>query len=263
MQIISSMDYARHIQEAILPRSYKLAEMFPEAFVINMPRDIVSGDFYWCGRRDDRILVALVDCTGHGVPGAFMSLIGFTLLNKIITEQNIDDPAEILDRLNQEVRVALKQEDTSIRAADGMEMGLCSVDEAAGTLTFAGSRFDLYLTRPREAPRMLKGNRQSIGGKQRRGFSGFSNRTVTLREGERVFMFTDGFPDQPGPSSVRLGRAALRRRLQSLTDAGLPMSAFREQLLDTLKKHQGNVAQRDDISALGFALSATGDATFI
>ena len=252
MHIISSLDYARHIQEAILPRAARLREMFSDAFVIHMPRDIVSGDFFWCGWQGNQALVALVDCTGHGVPGAFMSMIGFTLLNKIINEQKISDPSEILKRLNDEVRVALRQEDTTIRAADGMEMGLCKVDLDAKTLSFAGARFDLYWTKAGKPLEILKGNRQSIGGKQRRGFTGFANQTINIESDDSFFMFTDGFADQRDMGSMRFGKSKLKQIMQTMTDQKSTMEVIRTGLLEALVDHRCGSIQRDDISALGF-----------
>lgn len=251
-RIRSSINYARRIQEAMLPGKKQLEALFPQSFVLNIPRDIVSGDFYWCGTAGDTAILAQVDCTGHGVPGAFMSMMGHTLLNQIIFSEGLTNPAAILNQLNREVQVALNQAGNTMHAADGMELGICCLCTSSGKVSFAGACFNLYVVHPEKDLCTLKGNRQSIGGKQRRAHKGFTNNELEPQPGEHFFLFTDGFADQPNQENKRFGTKRLKDLLQRLVTERLSMPAISERLQSELVKYTGSMPQRDDIGAIAF-----------
>jgi serine phosphatase RsbU (regulator of sigma subunit) len=252
-QILDSIRYAQQIQESILPHPDALAAALPEHFVVFRPCHIVSGDFYWCHRGGGRVFLAVVDCTGHGVPGAFMSMIGGSLLRGIVVERGVTDPAEILRLLNAGVRETLQQDAERPVAQDGMDVCLCVLDESDGSLEFAGAKRPLYLVRPGSGGDgelvEVKGDRASIGGRQREEVRTFTRQSLRAQPGDMVYLTTDGYADQNGSSGRRFGAERFRTLLRSV--AGLSPSRQREALLATLDGHQGDEKQRDDITIVG------------
>lgn len=250
-QILSSLAYAKNIQQAVLPRPENLLSWFEEVLVILEAKDIVSGDFYWCTRVGDHVYAALVDCTGHGVPGAFMSIIGYTLLNQIVRISGVSDPSEILESLHEEVRIALGQDDQDAHSSDGMELGLCRIDLNSENHLFAGARFNLYVAQDEIVE--YRGTRRSIGGKHptRKPFTSVPFR---LGSGGKLYMFSDGFADQPNRDGKKFSRRKLIEALSDQVAEGSSMAAQRAELLKTLKTYSQGVPQRDDISVLGLKL---------
>ncbi|MEO1653263.1 MAG: SpoIIE family protein phosphatase, partial [Bacteroidota bacterium] len=196
--ITSSIEYAQRIQEAILPGDKLIGKGFVEHFVLYIPKDIVSGDFYWFADKNEHALIAAVDCTGHGVPGAFMSIIGYSNLNKIVIEQGLTDPASILKKLDQEVTEVLKQQETDSRSRDGMDLALCSLNIYEKKMKFAGAYRPLYLIREGELQE-YKGSPFPIGGnfKYKRK-KVFKSHEIHLHKGDSLYIFSDGFVDQFG-----------------------------------------------------------------
>lgn len=196
--LLSSIHYARLIQEAILPSVERFGSVVPESFVFHAPRDIVSGDFYWLQEFGDRILFAAVDCTGHGVPGAFMSIIGNNSLNAAVREEGLVTPSLILDYLNETVSETLKQktEDT-MGIKDGMDIALISLDRQNRFLEYAGAYNPLYIIRD---GRLLetKGDKFPIGISIDDQLRKFTNHRVELCPGDAVYIFSDGYADQFG-----------------------------------------------------------------
>lgn len=252
-KITDSLKYAEKIQTAILPRPQAIEAAFSDAFLIFMPRDIVSGDFYWMSRLEEKTFIAVVDCTGHGVPGAFMSMIGNTLLNKIIREEKILNPAHILERLDQEVRTSLNQEDTDNN--DGMDVGLCRLEELPNGLTlvtFAGSKQDLYYFKDDSSPLdIVKGDRKRIGGYRAQG-QVFQSHQVILEKGGAFYLITDGFLDQNNRERKKLGKKQIIGRLAS--NRHQSMQEQKEKLIELLEIHQQNEPQRDDVTMLGIKI---------
>jgi serine phosphatase RsbU (regulator of sigma subunit)/streptogramin lyase len=256
--ILSSIRYGERIQNAILPLTEKIRSSLPEHFILFKPRDIVSGDFYWFNCVDEKIALAVVDCTGHGVPGAFMSMLGNAFLNKIVTEQKILDPSLILKRLHEEVRTALKQEQDVVDTQDGMDVCICVLEQGEKNLAFAGAKRPLYIVRNGEAKLEerefieINGDRKSIGGKQREARRVFTNHKVRIRAGDVLYLTTDGFIDQNDPGNKRYGSRRFKALLQHC--AGLSLSEQREALLAELDSHQGKEEQRDDITVVGLRM---------
>jgi len=253
-QIMDSIRYAQHIQDAILPLPEYLAAALPDHFVIFRPCHIVSGDFYWCHREGGRVILAVVDCTGHGVPGAFMSMIGGSLLRSIVVERRMTDPATILEHLNIGVRTTLQQGSERLGAQDGMDACLCVIDEATGAVSFAGAKRPLYHVRARDGAGSelieVKGDRSSIGGRQREQQRLFTSRPLHTAPGDMLYLTTDGFADQNGASGKRFGSERLNGLLRTV--ASMPTSEQRQKLLSELEEHQREEKQRDDITIVGF-----------
>jgi serine phosphatase RsbU (regulator of sigma subunit) len=195
--ITDSIRYAKRIQEAFLPTEENICAHLKNAFVLYKPKDIVSGDFYWIEKKGNKILFAVVDCTGHGVPGAFMSIIGFNGLNQIVNEYNYTKPSEILTQLNKNISNTLSQkvEDSKIR--DGMDIAICSIDMENMTMEFAGAYSPLFIVRNGEVLK-TKGDKHPIG-----NFVGvenyeFTNHEFKLVPNDKIYIFSDGFVDQFG-----------------------------------------------------------------
>jgi serine phosphatase RsbU (regulator of sigma subunit)/ligand-binding sensor domain-containing protein len=249
-KITDSINYAQHIQQAMLPPISELEGALPDAFVLFQPRDIVSGDFYWMARQGDITVVAAVDCTGHGVPGAFMSLVGDGFLKQLVTLRGLTDPAEILGELHELVREALHQKDGSNR--DGMDMAVCCVDEANRQLLYAGARNPLVAVHPDKGLQLIKANRQSIGGHQQDGGRYHFDKHVIPLNGQTMFyLFSDGFKDQfGGEQGGKLTSKNFYHLLGSI--AHLPGRAQQGFLASFIRDWVGKRSQIDDILVLGF-----------
>ncbi len=251
-QIISSIRYGERIQNAILPLTEKIRSSLPEHFILYKPRDIVSGDFYWFNKTDGKTVLAVVDCTGHGVPGAFMSMLGNAFLNEIVTIQKILNPALILKYLHQEIRTALKQEKEQTETQDGMDVCLCVLEKNSHTqkLLFAGAKCSLYIIKKGETELIeIKGDRKSIGGKQREMKREFTGHEFKVQKGDRLYLTTDGFADQQNSKNRRYGSRRLKAFLQSVSE--LEMQEQEKALAQELARHQGKEEQRDDITVVG------------
>ncbi|MCW3105061.1 MAG: nprA [Bacteroidetes bacterium] len=252
-EITDSINYAKRIQESILPVRKEIQAAFPQSFVLFKPRDVVSGDFYWYARRGDKNIIACVDCTGHGVPGAFMSMIGNTLLNEIVNEKGIEKPSEILDLLNERVRQSLKQDLADNGTQDGMDLALCSIDLKRGILEYAGANRSLYIVR-NDALDEIKPTKSAIGGHKLIEDKKFQNHEIRIQDNDSIYMTTDGYADQFGGS---LGKKFMVKRLNQLLIElqPLPMEQQGERLERSLESWQGNVEQVDDILVIGIKLS--------
>lgn len=193
--ITSSINYASRIQEAMLPRPDELSNFIEDFFIFFKPRDIVSGDFYWFSRTAGKIVLAAIDCTGHGVPGALMSMIGTSFLNEIVNSQNILNPDVILKKLDNKVRFSLKQDETN--NSDGMDAAICVIDSRKQILEFAGAKNPLLYIQEGQLKK-IKGNRQSIGGRQRKQEKFFTKHIIDISIPTKIYIFSDGFQDQVG-----------------------------------------------------------------
>ncbi len=250
LQITQSINYAQRIQAAMLTRSYTLQDLIPESFILFRPRDIVSGDFYWYAQKNGKILIAAVDCTGHGVPGAFMSMIGNNILDTIVKTQGITAPDLILSALHQGVVESLHQDKTENK--DGMDMALVSIDLPQQTLHFAGANRPLVYAQNNEL-QVIKGNRYAIGG-YRKGKTSqldFDAHTISFRDAPLAFyIFSDGYPDQFGGKS---DRKFMTKRLKACCFDWhtLPAQTQFERFDQTLRDWMGQTPQIDDILLIG------------
>jgi serine phosphatase RsbU (regulator of sigma subunit) len=253
--ITDSINYAKRIQDAILPSKESLKKEFPEHFIFFQPREIVSGDFYWMaavvlpsGGRG--AVLALADCTGHGVPGAFMSMIGNTLLNEIVNEQKIIQPAEILNHLNEGIVHALHQESRS--QDDGMDITMCLFDHDAGILHFAGANHSLYVADD-QAITKIEGDYYSIGNMFEKKSVSFTRKEIRLQKNTTVFLSTDGYADQPGGEK---GKKFMSKRFEELL-LKLSLHSIQEQELTikkTFQEWKTTKQQIDDVLVVGIKI---------
>ncbi|MEH0156274.1 SpoIIE family protein phosphatase [Limibacter armeniacum] len=248
LQITDSIRYAETIQKAVLPSIEKMRETLHEFFVLWMPKDIVSGDFYWFNHIDDRIYLAVVDCTGHGVPGAFMSMIGTSSLNDIVNVNKVYSPAKILEQLHLTIRAKLKQYEA--KNMDGMDISLCMLephDDFDMKLTFAGAKQPLYYVKDGKFCE-IKGDRKSIGGMQRENKREFTDHEVILSAGDSLYLLSDGYIDQNNPDRKKIGSMRLKELLMSIRNQS--MDNQRQAMLTMLEEHQKGAPQRDDITVM-------------
>jgi serine phosphatase RsbU (regulator of sigma subunit) len=264
-EITDSINYAQRIQTAALPDKEFMDAVMPEYFVLFKPRDIVSGDFYWIKEVKNYLIVVVADCTGHGVPGAFMSMLGLTLLNEQIGRSRLDKPGEILDRLRKKVKETLAQKGKTQEQKDGMDMALAMIDKENQELDFAGAFNPLYLIRQsaegddplaqyaslkNEGYQLydLKGDRQPIGVYSSE--SNFTTRQIQLQKGDTIYLFSDGFADQiGGPKGKKFMSRKFKMALLGIQH--LSMEEQRKSLNNTLEKWSGNNEQVDDILVMG------------
>jgi ligand-binding sensor domain-containing protein/serine phosphatase RsbU (regulator of sigma subunit) len=242
--ITASIRYAERIQRAMLPRN----DMFKETFVLYMPKDIVSGDFYWMHDNGDLQFIAACDCTGHGVPGAFMSIIGHNSLNKVVREYGLTRPGAILDQLNAEVVKALMQRNEET-INDGMDMSLIAFDKKKFTLEFAGAYNSVYLVRKGEIF-MYKADRFPIGMSSIQAKKSFQNQTIDIQPGDMIYMSSDGYADQFGFSDGKKYKSGnVKKLLCGIWD--LPVDDQRDQLAKEILTWKGDLEQVDDIMFIG------------
>jgi serine phosphatase RsbU (regulator of sigma subunit) len=251
-EIMDSINYAQKIQQAIIPSPLEMNNVFPQHFVLLLPRDIVSGDFYWIGSKRNYVFVAVADCTGHGVPGGFMSMLGTALLNEIINEKEIYEPADILDLLKLKIIMALRQSENVNEAKDGMDIALCRIDKTTNELTFAGANNSMHLMRG-ERLIELKGDKQPIGISHFNNTQQFIQQTITLLKDDVIYLFTDGYPDQFGGE---IGKKFKYKQLEDLL-IRIHNKGMQEQMTILEKVHKdwkGNLEQVDDICILGIKI---------
>lgn len=254
LNISDSMNYARRIQNSMMLSKKELSTLFEEYFIINKPRDIVSGDFYWVYENKGVVIVAVVDCTGHGVPGAFMSMIGNALLNEIVAHKQIFDPAEILQNLNELIQTTLNQDKGSQMSQDGMDMSLCSIDMDNKVLKFAGAKNSCQLICNGELI-SLKADYYSIGGKAytQRRVPVFKTKLIELKDEVEIYLYTDGYIDQFRESDNK-GYGSRRFKKLLMNIHKMPMEEQKACLLGEMAMWQANGAQIDDIMVMGIRI---------
>lgn len=247
--ITSSIQYAKRIQLAILPPLEQVYKYFPDSFILYKPKDIVSGDFYWFGVKEGKKIIAAVDCTGHGVPGAFMSMIGHNLLNQIIGENGITQPGEILNALHRGVQAALKQGTNVVDTSDGMDVAICCFDSANNTLEYAGAYRPLFIVN-QDKFNKIDADKNPIGGSQLDADRKFTSHKFALKKGDTVYMASDGYADQFGGEK---GKKFMVKRFNELLLAMQSESmADQAKTLDqTFENWRGDFQQIDDILVIG------------
>ena len=247
--IIDNLQYAKRIQEAILPEIKLIYQTLQESFIIYLPKDIVSGDFYSFSQKNDNVIIAAADCTGHGVTGAFMSMIGTSLLNQIINEQGETNPAQILKDLNAGIIDALKQSEGEKEIHDGMDIALCSLNLKNSKLIYAGANRPLWIFRNGEMT-IIKPAKSAIGGYQSARKEEFTQHEITLSKGDTIYLFTDGYADQfGGPEGKKLLSKRFREMLKDIQS--ISMSEQEKYLLKAFHDWKGNVGQVDDVLVIG------------
>ncbi|MFC2116516.1 two-component regulator propeller domain-containing protein [Bacteroidota bacterium] len=243
--ITDSIQYAKRIQVAILPGEVP----FKDTFILFKPKDIVSGDFYWLLEMSGKEFIAVVDCTGHGVPGAFMSIIGHNMLNKVVKEYGIIKPSEILEQLDAEVSKTLRQQDEIITVRDGMDMTLIAYQRDKSLIEFAGAINPIYLVRNGELIE-TKGDRLAIGRSEINQEKYFTNHNIKIEKGDTIYMFSDGYADQfGGESGKKFKIAPLKELILNIQDKN--MEEQHSILDNTIEAWRGDIEQVDDILIIG------------
>ncbi len=247
--ITDSLNYAQRIQEALLPSEEYFRKYFKESFIFLKPKDIVSGDFYWIGDKGDKVFIVAADCTGHGVPGALMSMIGIEIIEKTINVDNIENPSQILGVLNKGLEKTFSREKnigTIIR--DGMDIGLCVIDRKRNKIEFSGAFFPLYLIRDNTLVE-LKDDKLIIG--MNPANIPYTNHELDIMENDMFYIFSDGYVDQFGGSQ---NKKFMYRRFRYLlmTIHNFPITDQKAILEDNIRTWMNGNVQVDDIMVIGF-----------
>jgi ligand-binding sensor domain-containing protein/serine phosphatase RsbU (regulator of sigma subunit) len=260
-EITDSINYAETIQLAVLPEEKILEKNFDDHFILYMPKDIVSGDFYWMSRRKNDIVFTAADCTGHGVPGAFMSMLGVSFLNKIVNESGIVEPSQILTQLRDNIISALKQKGSLRESKDGMDIAICSYNLRKKKLLFSGANNPLYLLRKVNDEYVLiekKGDLMPVGIYSR--MDNFTTHVLDIQKGDTLFLFSDGFVDQFGGPD---GRKFMRKRFMQMLidnqqyDMATQKEIYSKIIKDWIKcpsEHNCHSEQIDDIILVGIRI---------
>ena len=248
-EITESIRYAQRIQRAILPTPERWYAEFPESFALFMPRDHVSGDFYWMKKKGSKIVFAAADCTGHGVPGAMVSMVGYNGLNQLVDRLNITKPSAILDNLCRYIKLALKSEELDIN--DGMDMALCTFDKKTFKLQYAGANNPLYQVRGNELFEYTA-DKQPVGNYQY--LKNFTTHNIDIRKGDRIYLMSDGYADQfGGEKHKKFKTANLKQLLLDIQEHS--MSVQHEILVNSFQQWKGDHFQVDDVCLLGIEIS--------
>lgn len=250
-RMISSIEYAQTIQKALLPSEELLSTIFTDHFVVYKPKDIVSGDFYWVNAQSDYIEIAVMDCTGHGVPGAFMSLIGNTLLNQIVKEWQIHNPAVILDNLDEMLMKLLQPEGNKIPIRSSIDIGFLSINKKKHRAAYAGANRPLLYINNGIITK-LQGSVRSVGEIQKNNSSYFKIDEIDIVPNTSFYLTTDGYTDQMNDDHRKYGQRNLHKLLQGIYLK--PMCQQREILINTFDNYKGSEEQIDDVCLIGVRL---------
>ena len=248
-KITESINYAKRIQGAILPNNAVIRQILPDSFILYKARDVVSGDFPWFINVGDIIYFAAVDCTGHGVPGALISLIGYFLLNDIVKGRKISDPGEILDQLDKSVTKTLRQDSDDSKTKDGMDIALCKIDLKNNQVSYAGAHRPLYFMNGGELEE-IKGNKFPIGGGIYKNQTKFTSTTIDVKKHDSIFFCSDGFPDQfGGPDNRKYGPRRLREAIVKYHKKS--MTEMYQKIDNEWTTWKGDQKQTDDVLLIG------------
>lgn len=247
-EILESLKYASYIQQALLPSEADFNRYFPDHFIYHQPRDIVSGDFYYINHTKEEVIIAVADCTGHGVPGAFMSILGITFLNEIIQNISYLSAGSILNNLREYIMKALCQTGDENEQKDGLDMALCIINTKTGKLNFSGAFNPVYIIRNNELIE-LQGDKMPVGIAPEEEKS-FTSQDYTLKNNDLLYLFTDGFVDQfGGPQGKKFKYKPFRNLIRKISS--LSMQKQKDRLLDTFNDWKGNLKQLDDVLIIG------------
>jgi CheY-like chemotaxis protein/serine/threonine protein phosphatase PrpC len=248
--INSSINYASRIQNSLLTPKSIIDTMVGESFIIWEPLDKISGDLYVYEECDNFILFGVVDCTGHGIPGAIMSMLVSTLIKKLKSEINYDNPELILQQLNKDIKEYLKQNSSSSESDDGLDAGFCVIDKNKTLIKYAGARINLIYIEDSKTHK-IKADKQSVGYKRSSIDYKYKSHRIKLKENQTFYLFTDGIIDQIGEEiPYPFGTKRLIKLLETIYK--IPLKMQKDIILDELKDYQGNSNRRDDITMIGF-----------
>ena len=249
--ILDSIRYAERIQAAILPPVQVLKEHLSDYFILSKPRDIVSGDYFWAREKNNKLLVAVADCTGHGVPGGFLSMLGISSMNEIVNRSKVLNPGKILEQLREVVIKSLHQTGTRDEAQDGIEIALCVIDLKNKSMEYAGANRPLYLVR-KGVVEHIRPDRMPIGIYEQETIP-FTSHSIKLKKGDSIYLFSDGYVDQLGGPLRKTFRVInFRKLLLEIQDR--PMEKQKAILVEKLAAWQGEVEQIDDVLVMGLRI---------
>jgi serine phosphatase RsbU (regulator of sigma subunit) len=248
-RITESINYSKKIQQAINPTENDFYSITPESFVMYLPKDVISGDFPWMFKHGEYTYLAAADCTGHGVPGAMMSMIGNLLLNDIVNDKQILMPSVILRKLHEAVVYTLKQDTTDSNSNDGMDIGLCCIDHKNKQLFYSGAHRPMFFMR-NGAIEVISGDKFPIGGMHYKNLNKFTDKVIDIKEGDSIFLFTDGLPDQTGgENKMKLMSKNIKNFIE--LHATLKMQELKESMLNYFHTWKGTNKQIDDVLLIG------------
>jgi sigma-B regulation protein RsbU (phosphoserine phosphatase) len=250
-EIIDDITYSKRIQKAILPTNDLVKDIFPEHFILNIPRNIVSGDFYWVGQKSGKKIITVADCTGHGISGAFMTMAGIAYMNDIFNRYIIEEPAEFLYLLREQVMKLLHQKGIEGEASDGMDVALCIIDEENKIFKYAGANNPVYRAN-RNGLEVYKADRMPIG-IHVNFTTPFTSHTIQYNPGDMLYLFSDGYADQfGGPDNKKFRYKQFQDLLLSIHES--KMTDQNEILHRTFINWKGEEEQVDDILIIGIRL---------
>ncbi|MBN2611153.1 MAG: SpoIIE family protein phosphatase [Bacteroidales bacterium] len=248
-ELTESIRYASYIQKALLPSPVLFKKLLPDHFVLFQPKDIVSGDFYWITKKKSEIIIAVADCTGHGVPGAFMSILGITMLNEVVGRGSFTSAGSILNQLREGIMKALSQTGEEYEQKDGIDMAICIFDTKSNNFQYAGAFNPMYIIQNNKLIE-INGDKMPIGIAAEEEKS-FTTHRIKLEPGSTVYLFSDGFVDQfGGPNGKKFKYQPFRNLLLKISE--LPMHRQKEELFYAFEKWRGNYPQLDDLLIVGF-----------
>lgn len=255
-ELNDSILYAKRIQEGMMLKEKHLFRLFTESFILFKPKDIVSGDFYWFTKIENKTIIAVVDCTGHGIPGAFMSVLGINLLNQIIIEEKNTDVSFILQRLDHKLKKAFDYSNDLIdedkRPFDGMDISICCIDYDTNFLTYAGALRPLYHISKNDFT-SLEGSHYPIGGMNLESIRKYESQSMNFVKGDKLYLCSDGYADQfGGPNDKKFMTKKFKSTL--LRTAKLSMQTQQLELERMFNEWRGNVEQTDDVLVVGVEL---------
>lgn len=252
-KITDSISYAKHIQDSLLISEAEIKKHLPELFIFYQPKDIVSGDFYWFSNVDNKLVIAVADCTGHGVPGAFLCMIGQILLSEIINDFRITNPGIILDELHLRIKKSLQQKLSTDSIQDGMDISVCVIDKSGRKIEFAGAHNNLYVI-TESGLEIIKGDSQTIGGRELRKEAEktkFKTHSIEMGKVESVYILSDGYPDQfGGPERKKFGQLQFKEMISKI--AFTEIKKQQEIVRETFENWKGQGVQTDDVLVIGF-----------
>ncbi len=244
-----SINYAKRIQEAIMPPDSLIKKALPDSFIFYLPRDVVSGDFYFVEDLGDEVIFSAVDCTGHGIPGALISVIGFNYIHRAVTSKKYTIPSDILKYLDVGVNERLRQTDNESGVKDGMELSLCNLNKRTRVLQFAGAYNPIYIISKGEL-QIIKADKYEIGVNPDGVADDYNNHTFQLEEGDCVYLFSDGYADQfGGPKGKKFMYKQLRELLIEINPKS--MDEQHNILAARFMEWQGKEEQVDDVVIMG------------
>lgn len=249
--ITDSINYAKRLQTAILPPRNIVDQILPEHFIHYQPKDIVSGDFYWVSHHDTKIMVAAIDCTGHGVPGALLSIVGHNAITQTVNELGILQPAKVLDNMNSIIKKILHQ-DKGSDIRDGMDMALCTYDKTTQMLEYAGANNPVYIVSDGKL-NIIKGSKLTVGSMEEEKVEPPVNHSIQLKKGDCFYVFSDGYVDQfGGQDNKKFKSSKFQNLLISINSQ--PMTEQQKIITQTFKDWQGKNEQVDDVLVIGIRI---------